>query len=238
MPTILELRSVSKSFGALLVLNDLSFTLAEGEALGIMGPNGAGKTTMLNLIAGDLPVSAGQVWLKGQDITHEPVARRCHAGIGRTSQIPRPFSGMSTFENVLVGAAYGQGLGERASYELCREILHLTGLFERRDVLAGHLRLLERKRLELARALATNPTLLLIDEIAGGLTEPEVHELLELMADIRGQGVTIMWIEHVVHALAASVDRILVINFGALLVEGPPQEVLERPEFQEVYFGV
>src|SRR5574341_574663 len=239
-PPILEVREVSKSFGRLQVLAQLSFNLGEGEALGILGPNGAGKTTMLNLIAGDLQAGSGQVLFRRVDITREPAPNRCRRGIGRTYQIPRPFVGMTVFENVLVGAMYGRGPERRDqdTPELCREVLQLTDLLERADLLAGNLGLLERKRLELARALATLPSLLLLDEIAGGLTEPEVHALLGVIAEIRARRVTIIWIEHIVHALASAVDRILAINFGVKLVEGLPQEVLASREFQEVYLGV
>jgi branched-chain amino acid transport system ATP-binding protein len=206
--------------------------------LGILGPNGAGKTTLLNLISGDYAVSSGHILFKGSDITAEPAPHRCHLGIGRTYQIPRPFGGMTVFENILVGATYGRKDYERNSYELCRDVLALTGLLDRWDVLAGNLRLLDRKRLELARALATQPTLLLLDEIAGGLAEHEVHELLKVIAEIRARNVTIIWIEHIVHALVSAVDRIIAINFGNKLAEGSPQEVLASREFQEIYLGV
>jgi branched-chain amino acid transport system ATP-binding protein len=238
MSVMLELRNVSKSFGALLVIDSLSFTLNEGEALGILGPNGAGKTTLLNLISGDDPVSSGHILFKGVDITSEPAPRRCHLGIGRTCQIPRPFGGMTVFENVLVGATYGRKEHERNSYEWCRDVLALTGLLDRWDVVAGHLPLLERKRLELARALATQPILLLLDEIAGGLTDREMHELLQVLAEIRARKITIIWIEHIVHALISAVDRIMAMNFGAKLAEGRPEEILAGREFQEIYLGV
>lgn len=239
-PPILELREVSKFFGRLQVLARLSFDLREGEALGVLGPNGAGKTTMLNLIAGDLRVGSGQILFRGVDITHEPAPERCRRGIGRTYQIPHPFVGMTVFENVLVGAIYGRGpeRHDHDAYELCYEVLQLTGLLERADVLAGNLGLLERKRLELARALATQPSLLLLDEIAGGLTEPEMHALLEVIGQIRARCVTIIWIEHIVHALVSTVDRILAINFGVKLAEGLPQEVIASRAFQEIYLGV
>lgn len=239
-PPLLEVRELSKSFGRLQVLARLSFDLGEGEALGILGPNGAGKTTLLNLISGDLRVESGQVLFQGVNITHEPAPVRCHRGIGRTYQVPRPFVGMTVFENVLVGATYGRGPERRDddTHELCRDALQLTGLLERADVLAGNLRLLERKRLELARALATRPSLLLLDEIAGGLTEPEVRALLGVIAEIRSRRITIIWIEHIVHALVSAVDRILAINFGVKLVEGLPQDVIASREFQEIYLGV
>jgi branched-chain amino acid transport system ATP-binding protein len=238
MTPLLELRAVSKSFGKLQVINGLSFSVAKGETLGILGPNGAGKTTMFSLIGGDLPLSGGQILLKGQDLSGVPAQQRCRMGVGRTYQIPRPFAGMTVFENLLVGATYGRGRRISESRDLCYTILRDAGLLEKRDMLAGQLGLLERKRLELARALATEPELLLLDEIAGGLTEHEVHELLAVIGAIRARGVTIIWIEHIVHALASVVDRIVVINFGSKLTEGPPQAVLASRELQEVYLGV
>ncbi len=238
MSIILELHNVSKSFGALLVCDNISASLKAGEALGILGPNGAGKTTLLNLIAGDLPVSSGRIVFQGQDITHLSPAKRCHLGIGRTYQIPRPFIGMTVLENVLVGVAYGHNQHEKDSYDISYEILKQTGLLDRWNVVTGNLRLLGRKRLELARALATQPSLLLLDEIAGGLTDHEVYELLEVITEIRAKGVTVIWIEHIVHALVSSVDRIMAINFGVKLTEGNPKEVVASPEFQEIYFGV
>ena len=238
MAEILKLTGVSKSFAALKVINQIDLSLESGVALGILGPNGAGKTTLLNLIAGDLPVSAGKIIFNGQDITQVSADKRCHMGIGRTSQIPRPFAGMTVYENVLVGAMYGTGASERDVEERCVAILRQTDLLPRWDVLASDLRLLERKRLELARALATQPTLLLLDEIAGGLTEHEVHELLDIIRDIRAQGITIIWIEHIVQALVSVVDRILAIDFGNKLAEGTPQEVIESQGFKQIYFGV
>jgi branched-chain amino acid transport system ATP-binding protein len=235
---ILELQHVSKSFGKLQVINDLSFAVARGEALGILGPNGAGKSTTFSLIGGDHAVSAGRVLFKGNDLSKLPAAQRCHLGIGRTYQIPRPFGGLTVYENLLVGAEYGRAAPTTSARDLCGETLRLTGLWDKRDWVAGRLSLLERKRLELARALATEPELLLLDEIAGGLTEHEVHELLAVIAAIRARGVTIIWIEHIIHALASAVDRILVINFGAKLIEGPPQSVLESRELHEIYLGV
>jgi branched-chain amino acid transport system ATP-binding protein len=238
MSTLLELSNLSKSFGLLLVCNDLSLTLEEGTALGILGPNGAGKTTLLNLISGDLSPSSGKIIFRGQDITSIQPYQRCRMGIGRTFQIPRPFSAMTVFENLLVGAMYGGQQPEKDSYDLCAETLHLTGLERQANATAGSLRLLDRKRLEMARALATKPTLLLLDEIAGGLTDQEVIHLLDVIQTIRKQGITIIWIEHIVHALVSSVDRILAINFGTRIAEGKPEEVIKSQEFKQVYLGV
>jgi branched-chain amino acid transport system ATP-binding protein len=238
MPPLLELHDISKSFGGLRILNRLSFTLNEGEALGVLGPNGAGKTTTLNVIAGELTPSEGRVFFNGQDVTRVPAHQRCHLGIARTYQIPRPFTGMTVYENVLVGARYNHRHSEHDAENLCRTLLERTGLMERRDVIAGNLRLLDRKRLELARALATEPQLLLLDEIGGGLTEHELHDLLAVIRDLRAQHITLIWIEHIVHALASAVDRILALHFGGKLAEGVPQDIIASKEFQEIYIGV
>lgn len=238
MPALLELQDISKSFGGLQILNRLSFALDAGEALGILGPNGAGKTTTLNLIAGELAPSAGKIFFNGRDITRVPAYQRSQLGIARTYQIPRPFGGMTVFENVLVGARYSRNRSEHEAEMLCAAVLDQTGLYDRRNEIAGNLRLLERKRLELARALATEPKLLLLDEIGGGLTEHELRELLEIIQDLRARKITLIWIEHIVHALASAVDRILAMNFGMKLAEGAPQEIIASKEFQEIYIGV
>jgi branched-chain amino acid transport system ATP-binding protein len=233
----LETRSLRKSFGGVLVIDDLSITADHGEALGIVGPNGAGKTTWFNLVTGAVHADAGKVIFEGRDITHLSRHERCRQGIGRTFQIPKPFSGMTVFENVLVGATHGRRMSERASYDRCVEVLEITGLLKKANVLAGTLTLLDRKRLELARALATDPTLLLMDEIAGGLTEAEVEELIEEIQKLRQSGITIVWIEHIVHALLAVVDRIVVIQFGRELCQGEPHEVMNSQEVQACYMG-
>jgi branched-chain amino acid transport system ATP-binding protein len=233
----LETQGLRKSFGGVLVIDDLSISVDHGEALGIVGPNGAGKTTWFNLITGAVHADGGKVIFEGKDITGLPRHERCRIGLGRTFQIPKPFVGMTVFENVLVGATHGRRMGERASYEHCVDILEMTGLLKKVNVLAGSLTLLDRKRLELARALATDPSLLLLDEIAGGLTQVEVEELIEEIKKLRATGVTIVWIEHIVHALLAVVDRIVVIQFGRKLCEGDPHEVMNSQEVQACYMG-
>jgi branched-chain amino acid transport system ATP-binding protein len=233
----LETRDLRKSFGGVLVIDDLSIRVDHGEALGIVGPNGAGKTTWFNLVTGAVHADAGKVIFEGKDITHLSRHQRCRQGIGRTFQIPKPFSGMTVFENVLVGATHGRNKSERASYERCIETLQMTGLMKKANVLAGSLTLLDRKRLELARALATDPKLLLMDEIAGGLTQAEVEELIEEIKRLRETGITIVWIEHIVHALLAVVDRIVVINYGRELCQGDPHEVMNSQEVQACYMG-
>jgi branched-chain amino acid transport system ATP-binding protein len=238
--TVLEAKNLTKSYGALRVVDNLSVSLVEGEALGVVGPNGAGKTTMINLLTGITHADEGTVIFNGEDITHRSPDQRCHAGLGRTYQIPRPFEGMTVFENVLVGGAYGRygrGRSERSSYEICARALHRASLLPRANVVAGDLSLLERKRLELARALATEPKVLLLDEIAGGLTEQEVLSLIDTIKQLRTEGISIIWIEHIVHALLAVVDRLMAIDFGRLIAEGDPRTVINSPQVRDVYMG-
>jgi branched-chain amino acid transport system ATP-binding protein len=239
MIALLSVENVSKSFGALRVTDALSFEVRKGEALGVLGPNGAGKTTVFNLITGGLAPDAGAIRFNGQDIVRLSPHRRCRAGIGRSYQVALPFEGMTVFENLLVGAMFGAKKRPASeANDRCVDLLDRTGLLGKANRLAGSLTLLDRKRLELARALATDPELLLLDEIAGGLTEREAHDLINLINDIRSRGVTIVWIEHVVHALLAVASRLLVINFGAKLAEGDPREVMASAQVKRVYMGI
>jgi branched-chain amino acid transport system ATP-binding protein len=235
---LLSVERASKRFGSLKVVDDLSFSLAEGEALGVLGPNGAGKSTLFNLITGDVRPESGRILHKGEDITGLPPSARCRRGIGRSYQVPHPFSGMSVFENVLAAGVFGGAMGEAEAQAHAVAVLGRTGLITKANTLAGSLTLLDRKRLEMARALGTRPKLLLLDEIAGGLTDHEAHALVETIQAIRAEGVSIIWIEHVVHALLAVVDRLIVINFGKLLKEGKPAEVMACREVREVYMGI
>ncbi len=238
MTAILELDNVSKAFGAVVVADRQSWSLQQGEALGVIGPNGAGKTSMFNLVTGALPVDSGAIRLDGQDITRWPAARRCRAGIARSFQVPQPFSGMTVFQNAYVAATQGAGLSAGEADALCLDVLERTGLLRKGNVMAGSLTLLERKRLELARALCAKPRVLLLDEIAGGLTENECQSLIETILDVRKTGVSIVWIEHVVHALLAVVDRLIVIDFGAKIAEGEPQAVMDSRQVREIYLGI
>jgi branched-chain amino acid transport system ATP-binding protein len=235
---ILALHGVCKSYGALKVTDDITLAVAEGETLGILGPNGAGKTTLFNLISGDVRVDAGRVEYEGRDITTLKPHQRCHAGIGRSYQVPQPFGHMSVFENLVTAACFGAGQAEREAWQTAQEVLAETGLMAHANKPAGGLTLLDRKRLELARALATRPRLLLLDEIAGGLTEPEAKQLVEELKQIKARGVTMIWIEHVVHALLSLADRLFVINFGQKLAEGEPRAVMGDPEVRRVYMGM
>jgi branched-chain amino acid transport system ATP-binding protein len=234
---LLEGRGLTLSYGELRVLDGVDFVLGSGEAVGIVGPNGAGKTTLLNALAGSVALQAGRVLLAGDDISGLGPERRCRRGIGRAHQIPRPFGGMTVLENVLVGAAYGAGLGRAAAADRVVEVLGLCGLLELADRRADSLGLLHRKRLELARSLATNPTVLLLDEIGGGLTDAETAELISTIQDLRRTGVAIVWIEHVVHALVAVIDRLVAMSAGAVIASGDPHEVLNDAGVVDAYLG-
>ena len=236
--SLLALHAVSKSYGALKVTDNISLSVAQGETLGILGPNGAGKTTLFNLISGDTKVDAGRVVFKGDDMTAVPPHLRCRSGIGRSYQVPQPFSNMSVFENLVTAACFGGGETETQAWETAFEVLQQTGLIAFANQAAGSLTLLNRKRLELARALATRPELLLLDEIAGGLTEHEAQELVEELKRIKNTGVTMIWIEHVVHALLSVADRLFIVNFGQELAQGLPHEVMNDPEVKRVYMGM
>lgn len=235
---ILSLHGVCKSYGALKVTDTITLSVEAGKTLGILGPNGAGKTTLFNLISGDVRCDAGTVTFDGQDITQLRPHERCRAGIGRSYQVPQPFGHMSVFENLVAAACFGAGLKEHEAWAWSVDVLEQTGLKSSANKLAGSLTLLNRKRLELARALATKPKLLLLDEIAGGLTEHEANQLVDELKRIKASGVTMIWIEHVVHALLGVADELFVINFGRKLAEGLPRTVMSDSEVQRVYMGL
>lgn len=233
----LSLKDVCKSFGAVVVADSVNFELPKGQTLGVLGPNGAGKTTLFNLITGTLSADTGSVFFEGNDVTAYDAARRCRMGIARSFQIPQPFGGMSVFENVLVGAWHGACLPRAKAQETALEVLDQTGLSDKVNQIAGKLTLLDRKRLELARALAAKPKVLLLDEIAGGLTEHECQQLIETIKHVRNTGVSIIWIEHIVHALLAVVDRLIVVDFGKIVADGKPTDVMSSQLIQDIYMG-
>jgi branched-chain amino acid transport system ATP-binding protein len=236
--SILTLSKISKRFGAVVIADGIDLALAQGEALGIIGPNGAGKTTLFGIMTGTVPPDAGRVFFEGNDITRATPERRCRLGLARSFQVPQPFGGMTVFENLVVAAAFGGGKRERDVYARCAALLEQCGLADKANRQAGSLTLLDRKRLELARALATSPRVLLLDEVAGGLIEHETAALVQLVKDVRAAGVSIIWIEHIVHALIAAVDRLVVLHGGALIAEGTPAEVIRRPQVAEIYMGI
>ena len=234
---LLVLDGLRKAYGSLVVTDDVSLAVAEGEALGVIGPNGAGKTTLFALITGAVLPDAGTIRLDGRDVTRLSAQKRCGAGLCRSHQVPQPFENLTVFENLLVAACFGRGLGEREAREACGDILARTGLLAKANRTGGSLTLLDRKRLEMARALATRPRVLLLDEIAGGLTEGECAELVATIRDINRDGTTIIWIEHIVHALLAVVGRLVVLDFGKVIAEGEPQAVMASSAVRDIYLG-
>ncbi len=237
MTDILEVNGLNKSFGKLEVINDLSFEVRKGEILGVIGPNGAGKTTLFNLLTGVLKPDSGSLVFQNQTITHISPSKRCHLGIGRTYQIPQPFDKMTVYENLLVGAVHGGKLSEKQARAKVNTILEMIGLDAVRNHLAGGLPLLDRKSLELGRSLSTQPSLILFDEIAGGLTEAETEKILEIAKIVQEQGITIIWIEHIMMMMSEGVDRLLVLAEGRKLACGDPVEVMNSSEVLRTYLG-
>jgi len=234
---MLASHKVNKKFGSFQVLKQVDFRVDAGEALGVVGPNGAGKTTLFGVLAGALAPSTGEVSFLDRDVTALDAAERCRIGIARTYQVPRPFLDMTVFENVSVAARYGGGeSGARAS-KLAVEALLATGLIDHANRPAATLGLLDRKRLELARALATRPKVLLLDEIGGGLTERELEQLIALVLDLKRSGMTIVWIEHILHALLDVIDRLVCMNAGSVIAEGDPAAVMSDPIVRRAYLG-
>jgi branched-chain amino acid transport system ATP-binding protein len=234
---LLELVHISKRFGRVIVADDVSLSVDAGAAVGIVGPNGAGKTSLFGIISGDLRPDAGEIVLDGTPINRLDAGGRCRLGIGRTYQVPKPFERMTVFENVLVAAQQGARARAQDSYDQAATALRRTQLLGQANRSAGSLGLLDRKRLEVARALATGPRILLLDEVAGGLTEPEMRQLVEIVHAVRAEGTAIVWIEHVVRALVAAVDRLLCLAGGSFIGDGPPRQVLESAAVREVYLG-
>jgi branched-chain amino acid transport system ATP-binding protein len=237
MDTILDVRDIGISFGSYHVLKSLTFSVRKGEVLGVIGPNGAGKTVMLNILSGILRPSKGEVFFQGQNITSLPVARRCRMGIGRTFQVPRPFEKMTVLENIMVGSCYGDLKSEKEARARALEIVELIGLGGKKMWLAGKLGLLDRKRLEMGRALASNPRLLLFDEVAGGLTESEVGAIFRIVKLVKEQGISIVWIEHVLQAMREGTDRVICLAGGKIIADGAPEEVMRCREVKAVYLG-
>lgn len=234
---LLELKSVSKRFGAVVAAEGVDLSVQQGEALGIIGANGAGKSSLFNLITGVLRPDAGTVSFHGNEITRASVRDRCRGGIGRSFQIPQPFETLTVFENLMVAAEFGAG-ESKMGLEETFAILEMTELADKANIVSGKLTLLDRKRLELARALATNPDLLLLDEIAGGLTEGECLKLVELIRSLHKRGITIIWIEHIVHALLSVVSRLIVLERGKVIAQGEPQAVMADPAVRRSYLGI
>ena len=236
-PAVLAAVDVRKRFGALAVLDGVNLELKEGDAVGIVGPNGAGKTTLLNVLSGSLAPDAGRISFRGRDVTSRGAAERCKLGIARTHQVPRPFGGMTVFENILVGATAGGSRRGANAYEVCLKVMDECALTDLANRRAESLGLLQRKRLELARALAVEPAVLLLDEIGGGLTDAEAAALVETVASLRARGITVLWIEHIVHVLMQVVGRLVCMDSGRIIAEGPPEKVVSQAAVIDAYLG-
>ena len=241
MAEILKVSNVSKHFGGLTAVNDVSFSINEGETVGLMGPNGAGKTTLVNMICGSYSVDAGKIEFIGKDITKLPPWKRCKLGICRTYQIPRPFPELTTLASVCVSALYGKDRPNRSLEDAMTEATHyleFVGLFSKRNVLARDLTLFEMRGLELARALATQPKLIFVDEVMAGLNPVEAEKAVRLIEHAKDQfGVTVLWIEHVMAVLMRAAERVIVLHYGEKIAEGPPKEVADNPMVIESYLG-
>ncbi|MDE3176958.1 MAG: ABC transporter ATP-binding protein [Pseudomonadota bacterium] len=237
MTPLLEVRALNKRFGAIVVADAINLTLQSGECLGVIGPNGAGKSSLFALICGSVFPDSGEIWLDGRAISRLAPHKRVRLGIGRAFQIPQPFVGLTVYENVFAASRFGAGRSAREAREKARAVLDSTGLIDQANRPAGALTLLNRKRLELAKALAVEARLLMLDEIGAGLTEREVDRLVETIAALKANH-AIIWIEHIAHALKSVADRIAVLHFGAKLLEGPPDQVMGSAVVREIYMGL
>ncbi|MCI8993243.1 MAG: ATP-binding cassette domain-containing protein [Eubacterium sp.] len=237
MSTILTVKDLGISFGSNHVLKGVNFDLGQGEVLGVIGPNGAGKTVMLNILTGILKPTKGTIEFEGKEISSQGVTERCRGGIGRTFQVPRPFEKMTVFENIMVGGVFGAGMSEKEAKVKAKEVAKTIGLDDKLALFAGKLGLLDRKRLEIGRALATEPKILLLDEVGGGLTESEVGMIINLVKTVKSQGVSVIWIEHIIRTMLEGTDRVLLLADGVDVICGKPLDVMNSKEVSKVYMG-
>ncbi|MCC8142238.1 MAG: ATP-binding cassette domain-containing protein [Lachnospiraceae bacterium] len=237
MGAILTVSDLGISFGSNHVLKSINFELGEGEVLGVIGPNGAGKTVMLNILTGILKPDQGTMIFQGNEISKEKITERCRGGIGRTFQVPRPFEQMTVFENIMVGAVFGAGMSESQAKVKAMEVAKIIQLDDKLALFAGKLGLLDRKRLEIGRALATEPKIVLLDEVGGGLTESEVGLIIDLVKTIKSQGVSVIWIEHIIRTMLEGTDRVMLLADGVDVITGLPLDVMNSDEVKRVYMG-
>lgn len=235
--SLLSARGIRKHYGALVVLDGVDFDVRPGDAIGIVGPNGAGKTTLLSVLSGSQAATAGKIEFRDADVSSLDAATRCRLGIARTHQVPQPFSGMTVFENVFTAATHGGGFKRTEAYDRCIDALDLCGMTQVANRRAETLGLLDRKRLELTRALATNPRVLLLDEIGGGLTDGEASELVQTIRVLHARNIAIVWIEHIVHVLLQVAQRLVCMDAGRVIAEGDPKEVLANATVVDAYMG-
>ena len=238
MEPILKVEHLAISFGSNHVLKDINFELAENEIMGIIGPNGAGKTVLLNIITGILKPTGGKVIYQGEDISKMKITDRAKNGLGRTFQVPRAFEKMSAYENIITGGIFGDGLSQQEAAKRAEEILELIEMTDKANIDAGQLALLDRKRLEIGIALSSNPKILLFDEVAGGLTESEIENILQIVKVLKERGYSIIWIEHVIQTMLNGTDKVLLLADGRDILCGEPHAVMASKEVEEVYLGV
>ena len=234
---ILSVNGVNKRFGGLTAVYDMSFDVQDGEVIGLMGPNGAGKTTLLNVLSGEHRPDSGEIKFKGRDIVGLPSHKICHIGIARTYQIPQPFTHLSVRENLLVAALYGRGISKDTAETELAALYDLVGLSDKKDTLCKELATINLKKLELARALASDPTLILLDEVGAGSTEAEIPQILDTIKKIREMGKTIIIVEHIIKVMVEAVDRLIVMDKGSKIAEGTPSEIMEDKKVIDAYLG-
>tara|TARA_R110002126_G_scaffold176641_1_gene325341 strand:+ start:30225 stop:30986 length:762 start_codon:yes stop_codon:yes gene_type:complete len=234
---ILTAHDLGKSFGALAALSQVNLDVAAGEAIGIVGPNGAGKSTLLACLSGAYKPTFGTIWFDGQEVTATDAPGMCRAGLVRTHQVPKPFSGLSTFENVYIGASFGENISNDEAYDRTVDALRLCDMLHLANRRAETLGLLDRKRLEVARAVATKPKVILLDEVGGGLTDAEADALVEIIRNIRARGTSIIWIEHIVHVLLQVAERLICMDAGKIIADGIPDAVMSDAAVVEAYMG-